>query len=90
MANEEVGLNHVDHDPENVFDETIYRSESSDEKINLLSKGEKRKSKKGRKARKCTWKDSTIGNLADCICPNESCKNKLIFTNIKASKNTKT
>ena len=84
------GIKSRDHEPENVFDETIYSTESSDDKINLLSKGEKRKSKKGRKRRKCTWKDSTTGNLADCICSNECTKNKLIFTNIKASKNTKT
>ena len=41
MADEELGLNYVDHESENVSDETISKSESSDEEINLLSKEKK-------------------------------------------------
>ena len=41
MGDEEVGLNHVDHESENVLDETISISESSDKEIYLFSKGKK-------------------------------------------------
>ena len=36
MVDEEVRLNHVDHKTENVSDETISKSKSSDEEIHLV------------------------------------------------------
>ena len=70
--------NESDHKSENIFHETISKSESSDE--------EKGKNKNDRKRRKSTWKEYTNDNLVDCICFNEYTK-KLIFTKDKASKN---
>ena len=87
MADEEIGLNHVDQESENVSDETISKSKSSEEENNLFSKEKKRKSKKGRKVRKSTWMASTIDDLVDCICSNENFKKEIIFTNSKTSKN---
>ena len=89
MADEEIGLNHVDQESENVSDETISKSKPSEEENNLFSKEKKRKSKKGRKVRKSTWMASTIDDLVDCICSNENFKKKIIFTNSKTSKNAK-
>ena len=74
----------MDHKPENVSDKTISKLESLDEEINLVKE---RKSKKDRRGRKSTWKESAIDNLVDCICFKEYVRKKLIFTNKKASKN---
>ena len=49
MADKEVGLNYVDHEFENVSDETITKSESSDEEINLFTKGMQKKKEKEQK-----------------------------------------
>ena len=87
MAGEKAGLNHVDQESENVSYETISNSESSYEEINLFIKVKKRKSKRGRKWQKSTWKDSTVDGQIDCICSNEYAKMKIVFTNNKASKN---
>ena len=87
MGDEEVGLNHVDHESENVLHETISISESSDKEINLFSKGKKEKTKMAEKPRRRVWKKSTIDDLIDCICSNKYAKKKLIFTDGKASKN---
>ena len=51
MANKEVGLNHVDHQFENVSDSTITKSESSDHEINLFTKGKQKKSNNERLGR---------------------------------------
>ena len=75
MIDEEVGLNHVDRESKNVSDETISKSESSDEEIYLV------RAEKDGKGRKSTWKESTIGDFVDCICSSEYTKNELIFTN---------
>ena len=75
MIDEEVGLNHVDRESKNVSDETISKSESSDEEIYLV------RAEKDGKGRKSTWKESTIGDFVDCICSSEYTKSKLIFTN---------
>ena len=66
-ANEEAGLNHADYESQNVSDENISKSESSNEEINLSSKGRKRRSKKARKGRKSRWKESSTNGLVDCI-----------------------
>ena len=84
MADEEVRLNHANHESENVSDETFSTLESSDEEIYLFSKGKESKSKKCRTGRKSTWKASTIDDLIDCICSNEYAKMKLTFINNKA------
>ena len=42
MADEEVGLNHVDQESENVSDETISKLEASVEENNLFSKKKKK------------------------------------------------
>ena len=49
MADKEVGLNYVNHEFENVSDETITKSESSDEEINLFTKGMQKKKEKEQK-----------------------------------------
>ena len=85
MAGEQIGLNHVDRESENVSDETISESESSDKEINLVSKKIKRK--KDRKGRKSTWKESAIGDLVNCIRSSKYAERKLMFTNNKATKN---
>ena len=73
----------MDHKLENVSDETISKSESSEKKIDLFIKQKERKSKKDRKGQKSTWKESTNYDLVDCICSNEHAKNKLFLLTIK-------
>ena len=46
MAGKEFKLNQVDHDSENVSDETISKSEISDEEIYFFSKKKKKKAKR--------------------------------------------
>ena len=83
MANKEVGLNHVDYQFENVSDSTITKSESSDDEINLFTKGKQKKSKKSRKGQKSAWKNSTMNDLVDSICSNEYAKKVLFLLTIK-------